>query len=189
VFAQDSKIGLLLDALVDGDQLARRPVGHRSTVFLDYDGTLTPIVDRAEDALISVSGSVARHYRLIGKSERVRIVGGVDALLADHATELKVAPGKVVYEIQPGVDGDKGSAVLCLLEVVGLDGDEVVPLYPCGDIADEHAFDARGSRSVGTLVAGDGDPELGARCTAAAVTLRSRDEVERFRRGLAQEET
>jgi hypothetical protein len=129
VFAQDSKIGLLLDALVDGDQLARRPVGHRSTVFLDYDGTLTPIVDRAEDALISVSGSVARHYRLIGKSERARIVGVVDAVLADHATELKVAPGKVVYEIQPGVDGDKGSAVRCLLEVVGLDGDEVVPLH------------------------------------------------------------
>jgi trehalose 6-phosphate phosphatase len=168
VFAQDSNIALLLEAPVDGDQLARRPVGRRPAAFLDHDGTLTPGVDRSEDALIAAV---------------------VDALLAHHATEPKVTPCKVVYEIQPGVDGDKGSAGLYLLEVLGLDGDDVIPLYPGGDIADEHDFEALGSRGVGILVADDGDPELGARRTAVAFMLRSLDDGERFRRGLARDET
>ena len=40
-------------ALRDADELARRLDGRRPAVFLDYDGTLTPIVDRPEDAIIS----------------------------------------------------------------------------------------------------------------------------------------
>ena len=39
----------------DGDELKRRLEGKRPAVFLDYDGTQTPIVDRAEEALISES--------------------------------------------------------------------------------------------------------------------------------------
>src|SRR5215210_3457398 len=48
-------IGDLPHALEDGDQLARHLAGRRPAVFLDYDGTLTPIVDRPEDAVISES--------------------------------------------------------------------------------------------------------------------------------------
>src|SRR5918992_2617643 len=40
-------------ALAQGDELARRLAGKVPAVFLDYDGTLTPIVDRPEDAVIS----------------------------------------------------------------------------------------------------------------------------------------
>jgi len=43
----------LPSALASGEQLRRRLVGHRLAVFLDYDGTLTPIVDRPQDAVIS----------------------------------------------------------------------------------------------------------------------------------------
>ena len=39
-------------ALSDGGALAERIAGRRVAVFLDYDGTLTPIVDRPEDAVI-----------------------------------------------------------------------------------------------------------------------------------------
>ena len=48
-------IGDLPHTLEDGDELARRLDGRRPAVFLDYDGTLTPIVDRPEDAVISES--------------------------------------------------------------------------------------------------------------------------------------
>jgi trehalose 6-phosphate phosphatase len=276
VYAHGSNIGLLPHALADGEQLARRLAGRRPAVFLDYDGTLTPIVDRPEDALISASmreavlalaarctvcvvsgrdrrvvqqlmgvydlvvagshgfdiwspdtgtvereegagfeellgrvtarlreevgsidgaliepkrSSVALHYRLVGEAERARIAVVVDALLADHPGELKVTPGKMVYEVQPGLDWDKGKAVLYLLEVLGLDGDDVIPLYLGDDITDEHAFEALGSRGVGILVGDAGDPELSARSTAAAFRLRSPEEVERFLHGLAREET
>jgi len=60
-----SSIADLPNAL-HGDELARRIGDARPAVFLDYDGTLTPIVDRPQDAVISermreaVSGLAAR---------------------------------------------------------------------------------------------------------------------------------
>jgi trehalose-6-phosphatase len=87
-------------------------------VFLDYDGVLTPIVDRPEDAVISdgmrdtvralarrcpvcvVSGR-DRHYRLVAPSERARVATAVDTLLAERPEELKLTPGKMVFELPP----------------------------------------------------------------------------------------
>ena len=50
-----ASIAALPHALRDRDELARQFGGRRPAVFLDYDGTLTPIVDRPEDAVISES--------------------------------------------------------------------------------------------------------------------------------------
>jgi trehalose 6-phosphate phosphatase len=247
--------------------------GKRPAVFLDYDGTLTPIVDRPEDAIISermrevvqalarrcsvcvVSGrdrkvvqqlmgmedlvvagshgfdiwspkagtiereegvgfapvldrvtgdlraqtasvegvliepkksSVAVHYRLVDEHERPQIKAIVDALLAAHPDALRVTPGKMVYEIQPKLDWDKGRAVLYLLEALGLDGDEVLPLYIGDDITDEHAFHALSGRGIGILVADPVDPETSGRSTAAEYVLRDTHEVETFLDGLAR---
>ena len=43
----------LPDALHDEGLFRERLAGRRPAVFLDYDGVLTPIVDRPEDAVIS----------------------------------------------------------------------------------------------------------------------------------------
>jgi trehalose 6-phosphate phosphatase len=43
----------LPDALRDGGQLAAKLAGRQLAVFLDYDGVLTPIVDRPGDAVMS----------------------------------------------------------------------------------------------------------------------------------------
>ena len=48
-------IAALPHALRDRDELTRQFGGRRPAVFLDYDGTLTPIVDRPDDAVISES--------------------------------------------------------------------------------------------------------------------------------------
>src|ERR687885_372261 len=181
-------------ALAHGDELVWQLAGKVPAVFLDYDGTLTPIVDRPEDAVISqdmrnavrqlaercpvcvVSGrdrrvvqelmgfddlivagshgfdiwspeegtiereegaefealldevkgrlheeidliegalvepkkaSVAVHYRLVPEGERPKVKEGVDTILAQHPDELRVIPGKMVYEIQPKIEWDK----------------------------------------------------------------------------------
>jgi trehalose 6-phosphate phosphatase len=260
-------------ALADGETLTERLAGRRLAVFLDYDGTLTPIVDRPEDAIISdsmreavrglatrttvcvISGrdrpvvqelmgvddlvvagshgfdiwspeegtleheggagfedllqevttrirgeagaiegamiepkkaSVAVHYRLVSESQRSTIKELVDALLAEHPDELKVTPGKMVYEIQPKLDWDKGKAVLYLLEALGLDRDEFVALYLGDDITDEHAFEALSGTGIGIFVGDADDPEVAGRATAADFVLSSTQQVERFLDTLAR---
>src|SRR4051794_39265481 len=190
----ERQIGDLTLALGEGGALAQGFAGKRSAVFLDYDGTLTPIRDRPEDAVISdsmreavrrlaervpvvvVSGrdrkvvqqlmgldnlivagdhgfdiwspaggsiqrevgasfegllreveaklgaqlahipgallepkksSVAVHFRLVPQEQRPRVKKIVDTLLSEYPEELKVTPGKMVFEIQPKLDWDK----------------------------------------------------------------------------------
>jgi trehalose 6-phosphate phosphatase len=273
VSVRGTGIARLPHALRDAEELDRRLGGRRPAVFLDYDGTLTPIVDRPEDAVISssmrdavrrlakrctvcvISGrdrrvvqelmgvddlvvagshgfdiwspaagtvehragggfedllervmarvreevesiegalvepkkvSVAVHHRLVAERERTRVKEVVDRLLAEHPDELKVTPGKMVYELQPKLDWDKGKAVLYLLEALGLNHEELVPLYLGDDITDEDAFEALVGVGVGVFVGHADDPEVGGRTTAADFVLDSTEEVERFLEGLAR---
>jgi trehalose 6-phosphate phosphatase len=268
-----SRIADLPHALGDHERLQEELAGRRPAVFLDYDGTLTPIVDRPEDAVISesmrdavrglakrctvcvVSGrdrlvvqelmgvddlvvagshgfdiwspeggeiehqaavgseelldrvtarlrdeldsiegalvepkkaSVAAHYRLVGEEERPAVEVVVERLLADHDKDLKVTPGKMVFELQPKLDWDKGKAVLYLLDALDLDGADVVPFYVGDDITDEHAFEALAGRGIAVFVGRADDPEVGGRTTAADFVLDSTEEVEQFLDTLAR---
>lgn len=254
-------------AIQDSDELEKRLAGKQPAVFLDYDGTLTPIVDRPEDATISesmrdavsglaercpvcvVSGrdrpvvqklmgldnlvvagshgfdiwspdegtiehdagsgfedllervtarlseevagvegssvepkkaSVAVHYRLASEEGRQEIKQSVDQILADYPEDLKVTPGKMVYEVQPKLDWDKGKAVLYLLEILELDHDGIVPMYLGDDHTDEHAFEALEGEGLGIFVGYPDDPEVAGRTTAADYLLNTVEEVETF---------
>jgi trehalose 6-phosphate phosphatase len=133
--------------------------------------------------------SVAAHYRLVSDQEKPRIKAIVDAVLAEHPSELKVTPGKMVYEIQPNVEWDKGKAVLYLLEALGLNRGDVVPMYLGDDITDEHAFEALAESSqqgIGIFVGRADDPEVAGRTTSADYVLHTVEEVERFLDTLAR---
>jgi trehalose-phosphatase len=285
------QIGALPNALGETEVLARRVAGKQLVVFLDYDGTLTPIRDRPEEAVIAasmreavrrlaerapvivVSGrdrdvvqqligldnlivagdhgfdiwsptggaiqheeglsfagllrkveaqlrveladvpgvliepkrfSVAIHYRLVPEDQRPHVKAIVNATLSEHSQALKVTPGKRVFEIQPKLDWDKGKAVLYLLKALGLERDDVVPIYLGDDITDEDAFRALAGRGIGIFVesaasAGsredsdeDSDEdghedshEDGSRATAAYYVLNSIGEVKHFLNSLA----
>ena len=71
-----ASIAALPHALRDRDELTRHVAGRRPAVFLDYDGTLTPIVDRPEDAVISVSMRAA--VRGLAQRCPVCVVSGRD---------------------------------------------------------------------------------------------------------------
>src|SRR5215208_1074237 len=239
----DKKISDLPHALAHSDELSRLLEVRSPVVFLDYDGTLTPIVDRPEDAVIShgmhrtirelagrcpvcvISGrdrrmvqelmgldnlivagshgfdiwspqgtvereegaevelkrtSVAAHYRLVSDEERPRVRKVVDTILAEHPEELRITPGKMVYEIQPKIEWDKGRAILYLLETLHLDRDDVVPLYLGDDVTDEDAFEILAERGVGIFVGSPDDPEVAGRTTAADYILLSTEEVRQF---------
>jgi trehalose 6-phosphate phosphatase len=147
-------------------------------------------MDPIEGALIEPKKtSVAAHYRLVSEGEKAKIKGIVDAVLAEHPDELKVTPGKMVYEIQPNVEWDKGKAVVYLLEALGLDRGDVVPMYLGDDITDEHAFEVLAGpspRGIGIFVGRADDPEVAGRTTSADFVLRTVKEVERFLDTLAR---
>lgn len=269
-----TKVSTLPSAL-DAGTVRPRLDGRRPAVFLDYDGVLTPIVDRPEDAVLSdemratvrelaqrcpvciitgrdravvqqlmgvddlvVAGShgfdiwtpqhgsissdridahapliasvterlraavgglpgvqvepkrasVAVHYRLAAPQDGQRVGDTVQSLLAQFGTELALTPGKMVYELKPNIDWHKGKAVLHLIDALGLDGADVVPLYLGDDITDEDAFRAlqEYGEGIGIFVGRPEDPEVADRDTAAQFLLRSVAEVQQFLTDLAR---
>src|SRR5437763_15764334 len=72
----ERQIGDLPHVLGESEALARRFAGKRPAVFLDYDGTLTPIRDRPEDAVIS--DSMREAVRRLAQRVPVVVVSGRD---------------------------------------------------------------------------------------------------------------
>ncbi len=70
------QIGDLPHALSAGEALTRRFVNKQLAVFLDYDGTLTPIRDRPEEAVISEGMREA--VRRLAEHVPVCVVSGRD---------------------------------------------------------------------------------------------------------------
>jgi trehalose-phosphatase len=258
--AATQNIGDLPSALDHGDDLRRLIADRRPAVFLDYDGTLTPIVERPEDALlppstravierlgrlvplailsgrdlsdvrrmvgvegITYAGShgfdvsrsdgsahqrgreflpdldaaaraletrlaaipgarverktfaIAVHFRQVEEQRIPEVDAGVTEIAAAHP-RLRRTGGKKVFELRPDIDWDKGAAVRWLLEVLGLEGTEHVPIYVGDDETDEDAFRAVRELGVGIVVRGEGDD----RQTAARFALRDTEETRAF---------
>lgn len=258
------QVGSLPSALQSIEEIGKRIRGKRVVVFLDYDGTLTPIVSRPELAVFSdetrrvvselatqcpvaiVSGrdrsdvqslvaidnisfvgshgfdivgpdgkekphpesiglppilddlentlqrrlhgvpgvrsqrkkySLSVHYRGVPDNRVSEVERIVDEEIAARK-ELRKTHGKKVFEIQPQIDWHKGKAVLYLLELLGLDGPDGVPIYVGDDITDENAFLAIRERGIGVHV------KDGVETTAAHYALENTDEVRRFLQAL-----
>ena len=252
--------GSLPMALLDRDLIDRLKGDKRVAVFLDYDGTLTPIASRPDLAILSesmrsvltqlaaqrtvaiVSGrdrqdvaklvglddlvyagshgfdiagpggldmqhdeardcigaideaqrsleaevggipgillerkryGLAIHYRNVGPEGVPSIEAAVDRAIASRPRLMKKG-GKMVFELCPNMNWDKGKAVRWLLEALKLDDPGVLPIFVGDDLTDEDAFRELQDRGVSILV---GRPE---HRTYARHALRDPDEVERF---------
>lgn len=164
----------------------------RASAAGHFEEVLATVTDRLRSGLSEVPGatvepkrfSVAVHYRLVARAQRPHVTAVVNALLSDYSEALKLTPGKMVYEIQPNLDWDKGKAVQYLRRALGVDGAEFVPLYLGDDITDEDAFRALQGPSngagIGVIVADTTDPEQAGRDSAAEFVLESIGEVQQF---------
>ena len=121
--------------------------------------------------------SVAAHYRNVNQRDAFRVALGMDAVAAKHR-ELRRIDEKKVYELLPDIDWNKGKAVLWLLETLGLERRNVLPIYIGDDRTDEDAFRAIEKRGVAILVSEQ--PQI----TAASYWLNNPEDVERFLREL-----
>lgn len=251
--------------------LARLARGKRVAVFLDYDGTLSPIVERPQDA--AFPPGMRRTVRKLAARAPLAIVSGRDladlkervgvdgvwyagshgfdltapgggethleeamalvpqldaaeALLADAARAIEGAwverkrfalalhyrqtpsvdvaavdraveralsrcpglrdvPGKMVHDLRPAVNWDKGKAMLWLLarmaprQGAGPGADDLL-VFVGDDITDEDAFAAVDDRGLGIVVRTEPHP------TKARYQLRDPDEVRQFLENLAE---
>ncbi|MEX2619006.1 MAG: trehalose-phosphatase [Egibacteraceae bacterium] len=151
-----------------------------------------PALDRAQTALEDVLGAipgvsverkrfaVAVHFRQADPARVQAIEEAVDQAVTAAEGQLRKTGGKKIFEVRPAVAWDKGKALRWLLDALGLDRPDVVPLYVGDDVTDEDAFDAIAADGIGVVVCGEDD----ARTTAAHYRLDTPDQVRDLLDGL-----
>ena len=168
-----------------------RPDGGHEEHGAEFRPALHAAADGLEQRISTVDGSwverkryaVAVHYRQSAAEAEALIRTATEEVAAAHP-ELRLAGGKKIFELRPDIDWDKGLAVLHLLEVMGLDGDDVTVLYIGDDETDEDVFRilAQGDRGIGIVVGTEH------RETMADYALGDPDQVMEFLRLLADRE-
>ncbi len=118
--------------------------------------------------------SVAVHYRQVAQDRVEDLKTIVEGVLEEYP-QLLGGRGKKVLEILPGLDWNKGEAVLWLLEHLQLDRPHVLPVYIGDDITDEHAFRALAESGLTIVVRGEDQ-----RPTAADYAVADTGEVRRL---------
>ncbi|HEV8577603.1 MAG TPA: trehalose-phosphatase [Thermoanaerobaculia bacterium] len=114
--------------------------------------------------------AISVHFRLVDERDVPRVERTVDAVLA-AVPGLRKGYGKMLFELRPDLDWDKGRALLWLLDAFGLDRPEALPIFIGDDVTDEDGFRAVAGRGIGILVSGE------PRHTAAEYCLSDTDEV------------
>ena len=132
--------------------------GLRKELALDY----LPQLDRAERRLrretAAVAGaiverkrfSISTHVRLVAPAERARVDALVGQVQRAHPS-LRREGGKLVHELRPDMEWDKGRAVRWLLEALGRD--LASALFIGDDLTDESVFRVLAGRGTGVVVA------------------------------------
>lgn len=117
--------------------------------------------------------AIAVHYRQVPESHHQTVADVVERVAPDHPT-LRVAGGKMIFELRPDIEWDKGTALDWLLDEMGLDRPDVLPIYIGDDVTDEDAFRALEGRGIGIVVGRE------ARTSRATFALDDTDEVREF---------
>lgn len=116
------KVGDLPSAVGEGGAVERRLAGHIPVVFLDYDGVLTPIVDRPEDAVMSDDMRIT--LRELATRCSVCIITGRDRAMAQQLMGVDdlVVAGSHGFDIwtpqQGSISDDRVSGFLDLIAEV-----------------------------------------------------------------------
>lgn len=165
-------------AVPGGRRIERREAAHLVPAVHRAGRMLSERLKQVPGAIVEDKDyTVAVHYRLVPAGRRDEVARAVADTAAANP-ELRRIDGKMVYELRPATDWNKGSAVLWLLSVLGLAGPDAIPVFVGDDVTDEDAFRAITAHGIGILVAEE------PRATAAAYRLAGTQEVAPFLRAL-----
>uniref|UniRef100_A0A0D9XXM5 Trehalose 6-phosphate phosphatase n=1 Tax=Leersia perrieri TaxID=77586 RepID=A0A0D9XXM5_9ORYZ len=157
-------------ALVSFDDITANTQEKKIALFLDYDGTLSPIVNDPERAFMSLSAR-SRQKPIEGATVESNIF-----CVSVHYRNV----AEEVYKICPNIKWDKGNAVEYLLGQFGLDtpdaDQKVLSIYIGDDRTDEDAFQVLRTRQIGFGIRVTQIPTK----TAASYSLKDPSEVLEF---------
>jgi alpha,alpha-trehalase len=122
--------------------------------------------------------AVAVHFRMAAEDAMTRIDAAVDRAVASHPG-LRRTTGKMIFELRPDLDWDKGRALEFLLGHLHLDQPDVVPIYIGDDDTDDDALRVIHHDGLGVMVGTD------ERLTAAHLRLDNPGETMAFLNRLA----
>ncbi len=117
--------------------------------------------------------AIAVHYRQVPEEHHRNVADVVERVAAQHSS-LRVAGGKMIFEIRPDIEWDKGTALDWLLGEMGLDRPDVLPVYIGDDVTDEDGFRALEGRGTGIVVGRE------SRTSRATFALDDTDQVRAF---------
>jgi alpha,alpha-trehalase len=167
-----------------------RPDGGHEERGAEFRPALEAAADELEQRISTIDGSwverkryaVAVHFRQSAAEAEALIRTAIEEVAAAHP-ELRLAGGKKIFELRPDIEWDKGKALLHLLGVMGLDGNDVTALYIGDDETDEDAFRVLAEdRGIGIVVVTEH------RETMADYALNDPEQVVEFLRLLADRE-
>lgn len=154
----------------------------KSIVPAGFKELLQKIKHDLTKRLISVKGifledkgyTLSLHYRLVPKKHIPLVKSAFHEAVITYLVDnkIKINSGKMILEIRPPIEWNKGKAVLWLLarQEFALKGKSVFPIYIGDDITDEDAFAALKNKGLTVFV---GRPKR----TKARYYLRSPREV------------
>jgi len=157
------RIGLegIIYAGSHGLEIEGPKIKFKSPVSSLYMSLLRKIKDDLEEKISSVPGAfiedkgltLSLHYRQVDKRDIQSLKTVFDEAVSLYLAKdkIRVKTGKMVFEIQPPVEWDKGKVTLWLLARQNFalkEKVEVVPLYIGDDVTDEDAFRALGNKGI-----------------------------------------
>lgn len=153
-----------------------------------------PMIDEVSKSLLEVTSGiegasvennkfcVSVHYRNVDEKDWKLVARLVNEVL-EAFPRLKVTNGRMVLEVRPVIDWDKGKAVEFLLQSLGLnDSENVIPIYIGDDRTDEDAFKVLRKRNCGYGILVSQVPKE----TEAFYSLRDPSEVMKFLNSLVR---
>ncbi len=117
--------------------------------------------------------AIAIHFRKAGPKAGADVRRTVQTIV-DENEGLRHTTGKMIEEIRPDVEWDKGKALLWLCEELGLSTRDYFPLYLGDDITDEDAYREIKDIGAGVQVGEHGQP------SQARYFLKNIEEVAHF---------
>lgn len=131
----------------------------RQKEFGKITQTLRESLGEIQGVLFEDKGSIlAVHYRNVARKYFARLQRGLQEVVAKWEGRWKIASGKMVWEIRPNVDFNKGKAVSAILKSFPARG--LLPIYFGDDQTDEDAFAVIKGKGITVFVGPGSSPSV-----------------------------